>query len=233
MFFHLHHPQSFLSDSNRELVELYQVVKLEVEGLIEALRIHRNERAHYYRVRSQNPASLSPVQRAARLIYLNKTCFNGLYRVNSKGQFNVPFGRHRNPTICDAKGLRAASKALQQAEISIDDFESVLGKARRGDLIYFDPPYHPTTKTSSFTSYTAGKFDEAEQRRLAAVYAQLAERGCYVMLSNSDTPLIRELYCKFHINAIRANRAINSNPERRGKITELLIVNYNHISSSE
>ena len=233
MFFHLHHPKSFLSDSNRELVELYQVVKQEVEGLIEALRVHKNERTHYYRVRSQNPLTLTAVQRAARLIYLNKTCFNGLYRVNSKGQFNVPFGRHKNPTICDANGLRAASKVLQLADISIGDFESVLGKAKRGDLVYFDPPYHPMTQTSNFTSYTTGKFDEAEQRRLAVVYDELAERGCYVMLSNSDTPLIRELYCKFNINEIRANRAINSKPERRGKITELLIVNYNHSSPSE
>ena len=231
VFFHLNHPQSFLSDSNRELVELYQVVKDEVEGLIEVLQIHKYERAYYYRVRSQNPLILTPVERAARLIYLNKTCFNGLYRVNSKGQFNVPFGRYKNPTICDPEGLRAASRALSQADISIGDFESILGKAEKGDFVYFDPPYHPITKTSSFTSYTAGNFGEPEQRRLAEVYARLAERGCYVMLSNSDTPLIRELYCRFRINEIRANRAINSKPERRGKITELLIVNYNHISN--
>ena len=233
VFFHLNHPQSFLSDTNRELVELYQVVKQEVEGLIEVLQIHKYERTYYYGVRSQNPLTLTPVQRAARLIYLNKTCFNGLYRVNSKGQFNVPFGRYKNPNICDPEGLRAASKALRQADISIGDFESILGKAEKGDFVYFDPPYHPMTKTSSFTSYTAGNFGEPEQRRLAEVYARLAERGCYVMLSNSDTPLIRELYCRFHIHEIRANRAINSKPERRGKITELLIVNYNHISALE
>jgi DNA adenine methylase len=229
VFFHLGHPHSFLSDSNRDLVELYQVVQQDVEGLIELLRIHRNDRDYYYQIRSQDPAALAPSQRAARLIYLNKTCFNGLYRVNSRGQFNVPFGRHKNPAICDADGLRAASAALQYAELSVRDFESVLDGAQAGDFIYFDPPYQPINKTSSFTSYTAGKFGEEEQRRLAAVYSQLAERGCFVMLSNSDTPLIRGLYGKFHIHEIQASRAINSKPEGRGKITELLILNYNDI----
>ena len=233
VFFHSGHPRSFLSDTNRDLVELYQVVQRDVQGLIEALRPHRNQREYYYQVRSQNPAELSPVQRAARLIFLNKTCFNGLYRVNRKGQFNVPFGRYKNPTICDAAGLRAASAVLQSASISMRDFESVLGDVQPGDFIYFDPPYHPINSTSSFTSYTAGKFDEEEQRRLAAVYAQLARQGCFVMLSNSDTPLIRGLYRDFHIHEIQANRAINSKPERRGKITELLIVNYNSTTHPE
>ena len=227
VFFHLRHPRSFLSDSNHDLVELYQVVQQNVEELIEALKIHKNEREYYYQVRSQNPRELNRVQRAARLIFLNKTCFNGLYRVNSKGQFNVPFGRYKNPAICDAKGLRAASAVLQHADISLRDFESVLEQAKPGDFIYFDPPYHPLKKTSNFTSYTTGKFGEEEQRRLAAVYAQLAVRGCFVLLSNSDTPLIRDVYRDFHIHEIQANRAINSKPERRGKITELLIINYN------
>jgi DNA adenine methylase len=232
LFFHLEHPHSFLSDTNRDLVELYQVVQQNVEELIEALKVHKNERGYFYQVRSQDPAILTPVQRAARLIYLNKTCFNGLYRVNSRGQFNVPFGKYKNPAICDADGLRAASGALQSADISIRDFESVLEQAQPGDFIYFDPPYHPINKTSSFTSYTAGKFGEEEQRRLAAVYAQLVDRGCFVMLSNSDTPLIRKLYGGFHIHEIQASRAINSKPEGRGKITELLIVNYPIASSS-
>ena len=233
VFFHLGHPRSFLSDSNHDLVELYQVVQQDVEELIEALKTQRNQREYFYQVRSQNPRELTRVQRAARLIFLNKTCFNGLYRVNSKGQFNVPFGRYKNPAICDAKRLRAAGAALQRAHISLRDFESVLEKAKPGDFIYFDPPYHPLKKTSSFTSYTAGKFGEEEQRRLARVYAQLAEQGCYVMLSNSDTPLIRELYRNFHIHEIQANRSINSKPEGRGRITELLILNYNHIPSPE
>jgi DNA adenine methylase len=230
VFFHLGHPRSFLSDSNHDLVELYQVVQQNVEELIEALKTHKNEREYFYQVRSQNPHELTPAQRAARFIFLNKTCFNGLYRVNSGGQFNVPFGRYKNPAICDAEGLRAASAVLQHTDISLRDFESVLEQAQPGDFIYFDPPYDPLKKSSSFTAYTAGKFGEREQRRLAWVYAQLVERGCYVMLSNSDTPLIRELYRDFHIHEIQANRAINSKPEKRGKITELLIINYNPAS---
>jgi DNA adenine methylase len=233
VFFHLEHPRSFLSDSNRDLVEVYQVVQQDVEGLIEALRIHKNERDYFYRVRTQDPAALTPARRAARLIYLNKTCFNGLYRVNSRGEFNVPFGRYKNPTICNAVGLRLAGRALAHADISCGGFDSMLEKAQPGDFIYFDPPYHPINKTSSFTSYTSGKFGEEEQRRLAAVYAQLAERGCFVMLSNSDTPLIRELYADFHLHEIQANRAINSKPAGRGKITELLIVNYHQSSPTE
>jgi DNA adenine methylase len=233
VFFHLGHPRSFLSDGNRDLVELYQVVQREVEGLIQSLRIHTYDRDYYYHIRSQDPAALTPVQRAARLIFLNKTCFNGLYRVNSRGQFNVPFGRYRNPLICDAPGLRAANAALQCAEISIGDFESVLDRAGRGDFVYFDPPYHPVNRTSNFTSYTTVRFDEREQRRLAGVFSRLAERGCFAMLSNSDTPLIRDLYQRFNIRTIRADRAINSRPEGRGKITELLILNYDTIPSSE
>lgn len=233
VFFHLNHPRSFLSDGNCDLVELYQVVQQNVEELIEALKIHKNERDYYYKIRSQNPSELTRVTRAARLIFLNKTCFNGLYRVNSKGQFNVPFGRHKNPAICDADGLHAASMALQQAEISSGDFESVLGRVQPKDFIYFDPPYHPLNRSSSFTSYTSGRFGEEEQRRLAETYRQLAARGCFVMLSNSDTPLIRELYRDFHIHEIQASRAINSKPEGRGKITELLIINYKQIPLPE
>jgi DNA adenine methylase len=226
VFFAVQHRQSFLSDSNLALVELYQVVQRQVEELIQALKIHRNERAYFYEVRAQSPAGLSPAQRAARLIYLNKTCYNGLYRVNSRGQFNVPFGRHKNPTICDGDGLRAASRALRCADISHRNFGSILKHAEPRDFIYFDPPYHPLNKTSSFTSYTSDKFGESEQRRLAEVFAELARRGCYVMLSNSDMPLIRELYRDFIIHEIQAGRAINSKTQGRGKITELLIVNY-------
>lgn len=233
VFFYIGHPRSFLSDSNSDLVELYQVVQQDVEELIEALQVHKNDREYYYRIRSQSPSGLTRPKRAARLIFLNKTCFNGLYRVNSRGQFNVPFGRYKNPAICDAEGLRAASLALQKAEIAHEDFESVLSRARQKDFIYFDPPYHPINKTSSFTSYTSGRFGEEEQRRLAETFRQLAARGCFVMLSNSDTQLIRELYRGFHIHKIQANRAINSKPEARGKITELLILNYGQSSSPE
>ena len=226
VFFHLQHPCSFLSDSNEELVELYHTVRDVVESLIDALKKHHNEEKYFYEVRSQNPASLSPVERAARFIFLNKTCYNGLYRVNSKGRFNVPFGKYKNPLICDAERLRAASLALQSAEIIAADFEEALSGAEPRDFIYFDPPYYPLSKTSSFTAYTASNFDISEQERLAQVYRDLHRRGCYIILSNSDTPLIRKLYADFQIIEVQASRAINSRADGRGKITELLIINY-------
>ncbi len=226
VFFSLQHPRSVLSDRNEELAELYQVVKNNVEALIETLKGRQNEREYFYQVRGQNRADLSPVQRAGRFIYLNRTCYNGLYRVNSTGQFNVPFGKYKNPTICDADGLRAASHALRETEIIHADFEEVTARAGKRDFVYFDPPYQPLSKTSSFTAYTSEKFDEKEQERLANTFASLDRRGSFVMLSNSDTPLIRELYRAFQIHEIQASRAINSKPEGRGKITELLITNY-------
>lgn len=226
LFFSLQHPHSFLSDTNKELVELYQIVKDNVEELIKALKHHKNEHDYFYDVRAQNPVDLSPVERAARFIYLNKTCFNGLYRVNSKGQFNVPFGKYKNPTICDEEGLRAASLALRKAKVLQGSFQSILLKAKTTDFIYFDPPYHPLNQTSSFTSYTSDGFGENEQIQLANVYRELADRGCFVMLSNSNMPLIKELYKDFSIHEIQASRAINSKAEGRGKITELLIINY-------
>lgn len=225
VFFNFQHPRSFLSDSNAELIELYQTVRDNVAGLIKALKKHRNDEAYFYKVRAQVARQLTPVERAARFIYLNKTCYNGLYRVNSQGQFNVPFGNYQNPNICDVAGLQAASLALQTAELSVADFEAAVAQAATGDLVYFDPPYHPLSKTSSFTSYTAARFDDAEQRRLASVYRELDRRGCRVMLSNSDTPLIRELYDGFRIVEIVARRSINCQAHGRGRIIERLILN--------
>lgn len=226
VFFFLQPKQAVLSDDNEDLIELYQVVKERVEDLIIALKAHRNEKEYYYDVRAQDPASLTVVERAARLIYLNKTCYNGLYRVNRKGRFNVPFGKYKNPLICDEPGLRSASIALRHADILACDFQDAVSNAKAGDFIYFDPPYHPLSKTSSFTSYTAKKFDIAEQTRLAHVYQELDRRGCFLMLSNSNTPLIRELYAQYRIIEVQTHRAINSNGNGRGKITELLIINY-------
>ncbi len=226
VFFYLQPEQAFLSDSNAELINLYSVVQDRVEELIVELTAYQNDEDFYYAVRSKDPGSLTPIQNAARFIYLNKTCYNGLYRVNSSGQFNVPFGRYVNPTICDAEVLRSASLALSGVSLTVADFEKALSSASARDFIYFDPPYHPVTKTSSFTSYTMGKFGDDEQHRLARIFKELDQKGCLVMLSNSDTPLIRELYKAYKIIEIQANRAINSNPEKRGKITELLIINY-------
>ena len=228
VFFHLQPQRAFLSDSNAELVALYQTVRDYPQELIAALHQHHNDKAYYYAVRAQRPADLTPVERAARFIFLNRTCFNGLYRVNRSGQFNVPFGNHKNPTICNEPRILAASAALQSTQIDVARFEEALGEARAGDLIYLDPPYAPLSVTSSFTSYTSEGFGADDQRRLAAIYHDLHERGCLLMLSNSSAPLIYELYegHGYTLHPIAARRAINSNGGGRGVVTELLITNF-------
>ena len=217
-----------LADDDQELVNVYTVIRDEVEKVIRALTGHRSRhgREHYYRVRSQAPSRLSSATRAARLIYLNRTCFNGLYRENSKGNFNVPMGRYANPRILDAENLRAASAALKRARIEAGHFSRVLTLARKGDFIYFDPPYHPISETSYFTSYTRGSFTAPDQEDLAGVYSELARRGCRVMLSNSDCRFIRDLYRGFEIRTVLARRRINSNAGRRGPIREVVVLNY-------
>ena len=212
-----------LNDINPELHNFYSVLQTECEELIQKLAEHqrRHNHEHYYRVRQQKPRKA--VFRAARLLYLNRTCFNGLYRVNQKGQFNVPMGRYKNPLICDAEGLRAASRALQGARITLGTFKEAVSEAKKGDLVYFDPPYVPLNPTSSFTSYTKENFGLEDQQELAATYADLVQRGVNVLLSNSDTPLVQELYQEFQQYRILAPRAINSKAEKRQKISELLI----------
>ena len=182
----------------------------------------------YYEVRSwdRNRTKHSTVERAARTIYLNKTCYNGLYRVNSKGQFNVPMGSYKNPQILYPETLIAASIALQNAKIKTQDYYKVIDLAQPGDFIYFDPPYQPVSKTANFTSYTAGNFGEDDQRKLAEVFFSLSEKRCLCMLSNSDTPLINELYAAFSPLTITANWAINSDANGRVGIKEVLVINY-------
>jgi DNA adenine methylase len=228
LFFHLQPSEACLADVNEKLVEIYLVVQREVERLIEVLGRFRNNEEEYYLTRSQNPAELSGVERAARLIYLNKTCYNGLYRENKKGAFNVPFGRYKNPTICDPTRLRTASAALQGVKLQVGDFEEVVEPARPGDFVYFDPPYAPLNATSNFTSYNRLGFGLADQRRLSAIFDQLTTKGCRVMLSNSSVPLIHELYegKGYRIVEIMARRFINSKADGRGPVTELLILNY-------
>jgi DNA adenine methylase len=217
---------SVLCDNNAELITAFQVVRDQVDDLISALKDYAqgHNSSLFYEIRKQQPSD--PVAIAARLIYLNKTCFNGLYRVNSKGIFNVPFGRYKNPTILMEDRLREASKVLQGVEIRAQDFRKVPSYAEPGDFIYFDPPYHPLSGTSSFTSYTKGSFLEQDQRDLAEVYHRLDRMKCLLMLSNSDTPLIRELYKKFTIHEVQARRNINSKGEKRGRITELVVCNF-------
>ena len=229
VFFHLQPPQSFLFDLNKELIELYQVLREDVESLIETLKQHRNEEDYFYHVRALDPATMTPIEQTARFIFLNRTCYNGLYRVNRRGQFNVPFGRYNNPTICNEKKLRAASYALQNAHLEGADFSLVLELAQAGDLIYFDPPYEPLSSTSNFTSYTSNGFSSEEQRRLAKVYRELDKRGCLLMLSNSTADLIHELYSAYQLHEISARRAINSKAGGRGAITELLVTNFSPV----
>ncbi|MDZ4769684.1 MAG: DNA adenine methylase [Chloroflexota bacterium] len=229
LFFYLQPENALLFDLNPHLVELYVTVRDHVDDLIVALKKHHNDHDYFYEVRAQQTEALTPIERAARFIFLNRTCYNGLYRVNRQGKFNVPFGKYKNPTLCDEPGLRAASAALRNASIETADFERLIDVAQRGDFIYFDPPYEPLTPTSSFTSYTNDGFTSQDQARLAELYRALDARGCLLMLSNSSAPLIYTLYQDFHIQPIQARRAINSKAEGRGVVTELLVTNYQHL----
>lgn len=215
--------EAFLSDTNQRLIGAYRGVRNQVERVIEVLREHdeRHSREHYYEVRSTVPARQA--EAAARIIYLNRTCFNGLYRENSKGGFNVPMGSYQNPRICDAENLQACSAALKRAQVEARPFETVLDVAKPGDFVYFDPPYVPLSETANFTAYSKGGFGEDSQRRLAEVFATLAKRGVKVLLSNSETPLVRELYRDFQIETVYATRLVNSRADRRGKVAEVLV----------
>ena len=231
MFFDLLPEKAFLSDLNLELVTTYNIIKNDVEKLIKLLKKHPHNKEYFLKIRAQKVEKLSPLQIASRFIYLNRACFNGMYRVNSKGEFNVPFGYSENPLICDEENLLKISKALKNVEIKHQDYKQVLKKARKGDFIYFDPPYHPVSKTAAFTSYTANGFSEKDQIELRDIFVELSSRGCFVMLSNSDAPFINKIYSEIEKNGIRiskveAGRAINSKGNGRGKIKEVLVTNY-------
>lgn len=215
--------KAVLSDKNRELVAVYQAIQENVEKLIERLleMKKKHSEAYYYELRALAPKDR--FQRAARLIYLNKTGYNGLYRVNSKGGFNVPFGRYKNPKICDAINLRASAVVFQKAEIRHLDFEEVCREARKGDAIYLDPPYIPLSKTANFTSYHADTFALAEHERLSKAFQRLAQRGIRAVLSNSSTPITQALYAAFDIREIPARRSINSQAHGRGAVQEILV----------
>lgn len=229
VFFDLLPNKAELSDLNYELVTTYNVIKNNVDALIKSLNKHKYEKEYYLKIRTKDPKKLSNVEVASRFIYLNRTGFNGLYRVNSRGEFNVPFGKYTNPLICDSENLYRAAKALKKVNIKQQDYKNVLKQAKKGDFIYFDPPYYPVSKTASFTSYTAESFLENEQTELRDTFVKLHKRGCFVMLSNSDTPFINKIYSGIpgvKITRIVASRAINSKGAGRGKIKEVLITNY-------
>lgn len=231
VFFHLqattHLANAYLMDINQELVNVYRCIRDEVDIVVQQLQYHQHHhnRDYYYHIRATVPQS--PVQRAARLLYLNKTCFNGLYRENAQGQFNVPLGRYKRPNICPTEVLKAAARSLQCVHLSVNPFELVLEKAHTSqDFVYFDPPYHPISPTSNFTSYSRYSFSAEDQSRLRDTFVILANRGVKVMLSNSDCPFVRDLYRDFPIHTIYAARAINSKANKRGKITEVLVTSY-------
>lgn len=226
VFFHLQPQEAILSDSNEELINFYQVLRDDLDSLLVDLCRHENTAEYYYKIRAADPETLTFVQRASRFLYLNKTAYNGLWRVNRKGRHNVPFGRYKNPRIIDEDNLRGVHRLLQRARIMLADFSVVLEVARPGMFVYLDPPYYPLSETSSFTSYTADSFSKNDQCRLAEVFRQLDRSGCLIMLSNSDNQLIRELYKGYDIKAVMARRAINCRPQRRGPIAELVIRNY-------
>ncbi len=223
----------FLSDINAELINAYCAVKDEPKELIKNLKKYKEKhnKEFYYKIRSldrdESYNKLSPLEKATRFIYLNKTCFNGLYRVNKKGFFNTPIGSYKNPNIADEETILNASEALQNATIKQQSFEEVLKVAKKDDLVYFDPPYYPLNKTSNFTSYDSNCFLENEQIKLFEVFESLSAKRVKVIQSNSDTEFIKELYKKFDIHIVNANRFINSKSSGRGKITEVLVRNFN------
>lgn len=226
VFFHLLPRQAVLIDNNPELINFYLVVRNRLDALLTDLAKHQNNTEYYYNIRALDPDTIDAVSRASRFLYLNKTGYNGLWRVNKKGKHNVPFGKYKNPKITDRENLQAVSLALQQAEIIPGDFSQVLDFVAPGSFVYLDPPYHPKSETAYFTSYTSDSFGVDDQRRLAMVFKHLDEKGCPVMLSNSDTPFIHELYEGYHFQVVYAKRAINSRAERRGPVTELVIRNF-------
>ncbi len=231
VFFDLLPRHAVLSDLNKELVITYNVIKNDIEALIKSLKKHEYEKGYFLKVRARKIEKMSDLEIASRFIFLNRTCFNGMYRVNSSGQFNVPFGKYSNPMICDELNLRRVSKALQGTTIKHEDYKNVLKKAKKGDFVYFDPPYYPVSKTASFTSYTKDAFLEKEQIELRDTFLELHRQGCFLMLSNSDTPFINKIYGEIKdprvkVHKVEAGRAINSNASKRGKITEVLVTNY-------
>lgn len=235
MLFYLQPQCGVVGDINQELINLYRVIRDSVDELIEDLKKHQNQADYFYQLREldRDPGAfgaLTPIQRASRTLYLNKTCYNGLYRVNSKGYFNTPFGNYKNPNIVPQRRLRAVSTYFQRAELTFlaCDFQEVLATATEGDFVYLDPPYDPVSVTSNFTSYGKDGFGRPEQERLKEVCDSLNSRGAKFILSNSATDFILDLYADYRIETVEAMRSINSKGVGRGPVAEVLVRNYSN-----
>lgn len=233
VLFGLQPKKAVVNDVNADLMNLYEVIRDDVEALIEDLRKHKNEPDYFYRIRDldRNPklfAKLTNVEKASRMHYLNKTCFNGLYRVNRSGHFNTPYGRYENPNIVNEKVLRAVSKYFNANDVRFmcGDFVDAVKWARKPAFVYFDPPYYPVSASANFTGYSEGGFNKEEQIRLKDLCDRLDQRGIKFLLSNSATDFIRSLYEGYHIENVKARRAINSDATGRGEINEVLVSNY-------
>jgi DNA adenine methylase len=226
LFFGLHPRKAFLSDANEELLTAFEVVRDHVNALIRLLPTYKNTRASFLRIRAQDVKTLSKLERAARMIYLNRTCFNGLYRVNRKGRFNTPYGANKRATICNRTGLLTASDALQGTSLRACDYRQSLRSASRGDFIYLDPPYIPVGRFADFKRYHHEPFGREQHEQLARDFADLDERGCHVMLSNSSCEESLRLYKRWNVSTVMARRLINKNGSGRGAIAEILVTNY-------
>ena len=228
LFFQVQPQRATLSDINADLIELYRAVASDIDAVVRDLVVHkrRHDRDYYYKIRTawnaRSGRTLSS-RRAAMFIYLNRTCFNGLYRVNAAGAFNVPMGRYDKPKILFADELYAAHDVLKHAELRNVGYADAVVDAERGDFVYFDPPYDPISATSSFAGYTPGGFGRDSQAALANVARELTSRGVHVMLSNNDTPLVRKLYKEFRIDRVPCGRSISSNGKKRGAVYEVII----------
>ena len=232
LLFALQPNQAIINDLNADLMTCYQVVRDSPDELILELKKHKNQEEYYYEVRNwdrrEDYQDRSLAQRASRTIFLNKTGYNGLFRVNSQGQFNVPRGDYKNPCFFESENIRAVSSYLKNNQVKLLslDFEKALQDAENGDFIFFDPPYDTMSRTACFTGYTQNGFNRDEQRRLKEFCDQLNRRGCKFLLCNAYTDFIRELYKDYNQTKVLARRAVNSNPQKRGKVDEILIKNY-------
>ena len=233
VLFELQPKKAVINDINGELINLYNIIKDDVDGLIEDLKKHENTSEYFYKIREKDRnkseyEKLSNIEKASRIVYLNKTCFNGLFRVNKSGEFNSPFGKYKNPNIVNEVTLRAVNKYFNKADIKIlnGDFEEALKGIRKGSFVYMDPPYDPVSSSANFTGYDKGGFNRDEQVRLKLLCDKLDKRGVKFLLSNSATDFIKDLYKEYDIRIVKAKRAINSDASSRGEVDEVLIRNY-------